>query len=248
MTTGLKALIVGGMFVSISVSAAARQAGQPSGIRLLSPETFAQAVADAERCSPVEEILSGLRTKEGQAYAERLRAQFEAKDGAAQTTALHGPKKPSIPEECFDLSTHTTQVAVGLAGNTFYNYQFTISSPYLRVMLDRSEAKRKLSEPKLTQAAANEGMVGVVVTPYKTFSMIEDMAIKRNEQIIKPLKKSITPKTLQNGFGAKFQSSEAVFVFPVEAFETSQSVELVVIAAETTAKTTMQPAQLSKLR
>jgi hypothetical protein len=216
--------------------------GPPSvpsaGIRLLTSETFAQAVTDADRCAPIEEILNGTRTPGTEAYGAELRKRFP-----------DSPPRPSIPNDCFSFYNHTT-FAVALVGGRFYTYSIRILSPYLRVATDASEAKRKFSTLTLTMEKANEGLVTVLVVPDGTRSpsIIEDAAIRRGDRVIRPVRKIISPTTLQNGFGATFRSSEAVFTFPIDGFQPTESIELAVIAAEATATTKLTPEKLATLK
>jgi hypothetical protein len=66
--------------------------------------------------------------------------------------------------------------------------------------------------------------VDIVVTPgpsFLTADAIQDVVLKRGDQIIRPLARNVAPTTVQNAMGASRTLAEGRFTFDMAAFSTS---------------------------
>jgi hypothetical protein len=131
-------------------------------------------------------------------------------------------------------------------------YSLIVRSPYVTAMIAVSEAKRRFIDlPALSVDTLNDAKVVVDVGPGRNFTRvgtIEDVVVRRNGEIVRPIKSDVKPTKVQNRMGATAHSSEGSFTFPFEVFEPSLDLTFVLIGKEGNFEIHMTQAELRLLR
>lgn len=127
-----------------------------------------------------------------------------------------------------------------------------IESPYVAALLAASEAKRKYEPtPTLDPSTLNAQKVVVHVDPgsqLSTVDVIQNVIIKRNDQIIRPLKQKIVPTTVSNAMGASRPAATGDFTFDFDTFAPTDSITLVFVGAKGNWEWVMSPQELALLK
>ncbi len=131
-------------------------------------------------------------------------------------------------------------------------FDVSISSPWVRAASAAAEARRKYQpEPKLSLDDLNQQGLLIVVRPGKsltTADAIENVVIKRGDEIIRPIEATMAPETTVNALGAKLEVSRGTFRFAMEALAPSSAVTIVCVGAKGNYEITLTAMQLSRLR
>jgi hypothetical protein len=99
-------------------------------------------------------------------------------------------------------------------------FYITLLTPYMRVTSIVAEAKRRFADPPQFSADTlnAEGLL-IHVSEGGNFleaDVVDDLVIKKGEQIIRPTKKQITPSMVQNRAGASKPSATGEFYFALD--------------------------------
>lgn len=131
-------------------------------------------------------------------------------------------------------------------------YQISIFSPFTRAAMEAAEAKRKfLPTPALKLEELNLDAVQVRVGPgsnFTSFGTIENVVVKRGDEVTRPVKADVHSTTIQNRMGATATAAEGVFTFDFSAFEPSKPVKLVLIGKDGNYEWPLEAAELARLR
>lgn len=131
-------------------------------------------------------------------------------------------------------------------------FALQILTPFARVAWSIQEAKRKYAEPALPSLDdLNRELVIVHVSEgvsFATIDTVENVVLKRDGAIQRPLKSTITPTVVQNGAGATKATATGDFVFDFSSFEPNADLTIVVIGASSNFEWTMSPWELAALR
>lgn len=131
-------------------------------------------------------------------------------------------------------------------------FRFLIMSPYVAAMIAAAEAKRKYEPtPTLSADALNADRVVISVRPGEllaTADSIENVLIKRNGQIVRPLKQRIIPMTISNALGASEASAQGDFTFDFDVFAPDTPITIVMIGARANLEFTLMPDELAYLK
>jgi hypothetical protein len=132
-------------------------------------------------------------------------------------------------------------------------FVFFIETPYSRVTAIASEARRKFVDPKYPSIEAlNASRVNVIVIPGRNMSTvgtIENVVIKRGDQMTRPLAAEVTPTTVQNGFGMTKETARGRFTFDYAAFDSGNGpVTLVLVGSTGNYEWTMTPDDLLRMK
>lgn len=131
-------------------------------------------------------------------------------------------------------------------------FNVTILTPWARAAMTALEAKRKYEPaPQLSADALNRLGLSIEVFPgssMTTADAIENVVIKRGENIIRPIERKVEPRTIQNALGAKRELSMGTFRFEMDALAPTADVTIVLIGSRGNYEITLTPAELSHLR
>ena len=104
----------------------------------------------------------------------------------------------------------------------------------------------------MTVQELNTDGVIVVVRPgtdFSTVDSIEDLVLKRGDEIMRPVKKSIEPTVVHNSLGAQKSSAIGQFQFSLDAFSILRGpVTIVCIGASANYEWTLTALDLANLR
>jgi hypothetical protein len=127
-----------------------------------------------------------------------------------------------------------------------------IDTPYSRAAQRAWEAKRRLQPiPVMSLATLNSGQVRMRVGPgssIRSADAIENVYIKRQSKIIKPLRLAVKPTTVRTLMGARRTLTEGEFVFPVSAFDPSEAVAVVLVGKSDTHEWIISADDLARMR
>jgi hypothetical protein len=131
-------------------------------------------------------------------------------------------------------------------------YNISFLTPFTRAAFAVLEAKRKYEpQPTLKADDLNAGKVIVHISPggdFTRLATIENVIIKRNGEIIRPLRAAVQPKVVQNRLGASATTAEGSFTFDFSVFEPSAAITLVLIGKEGNYEWWMSTDELARLR
>jgi hypothetical protein len=131
-------------------------------------------------------------------------------------------------------------------------FTLVVASPFVRVITIVEESKRKFLEPKFPSLdELNADKVQIIVTPggsMLTVDTIENVIIKRGDEIIRPLRAVIEPTVVQNNAGAKKDSAGGLFTFDYSAFEPTMPITLVLIGKRANFEWTLRTDEVAQLR
>lgn len=130
-------------------------------------------------------------------------------------------------------------------------FRLLIQTPYSSVAGLAAEAARRhqdFAAPPLE--AVNHG-VTLDVAPgpsITTADAVENVVLRRDGQIIKPLKSHVEPATVQTAMGARRELSQGQFLFPMDPFAPTAALTIVVIGRTGNWEWTMTPRELAVLK
>jgi hypothetical protein len=131
-------------------------------------------------------------------------------------------------------------------------FSFTVMSPFMSVIAIVENAKRKYTDPQFPSLdRLNADKVQIMVFPggsILTVDTIENVIIKRGDQIIRPLKAAVTPTVVQNNAGAQKDSANGVFTFDYATFEPDSAITFVLIGKSRNFEWTLEPNEVAQLR
>lgn len=131
-------------------------------------------------------------------------------------------------------------------------FTVTLSSPWIRAAMVASEARRRfLPIPQLSiQSFNDEGLI-IEVSPGRSLvnaDLIENVVVKRTDQIVRPLSAEITPTIITNALGAKREVARGRFRFPMEALGQETPIEIVCVGRRGNFTVHLSRLELSWLR
>lgn len=109
-------------------------------------------------------------------------------------------------------------------------------SPYLRAFRLATEARRRFQPlPPLELEWLNAGGLQLIVSPRSidVFEEIEDLVLKRGNEIIRPTSAAVLPHVMQSGDGRRRESQRGTFVFPIDTFAPDRGAITIVCVAKT---------------
>lgn len=131
-------------------------------------------------------------------------------------------------------------------------YSFQVMSPYMRVVAIARESARKFEDPHFPALAVlNAEKIDFIVGPTSTMRLIdtiENVVIKRGEEVVRPIKTVVKPTVVQNAMGAKKETAEGHFTFDYAAFDPSTSITIVMIGKGGNYEWQMTPEELRQLK
>jgi hypothetical protein len=130
-------------------------------------------------------------------------------------------------------------------------FMILIDTPYSMVVSVSAEAKRRFAEmPSVDLADLNAG-VTIEIAPgpsLREADAVEDVILKKNDQVIRSIKATVKPTTIQNAMGASREVSDGQFVFPFEAFRADGPLTIIVIGQGGNWEWTMTRGELAQIR
>lgn len=195
---------------------------------------------------PTSDIVLGIRPLTSQTLAEAIAAG----QNGSPTNSLTDPI--TILTEVRARATKRPAADPRFAAYHDAPFRFLIISPYVTAMIAAAEAKRKYEPtPTLSADGLNADHVVISVRPGEllaTADSIENVLIKRNGQIVRPLTQRITPMTISNALGASEASAQGDFRFDFGVFAPDAPITIVMIGARANLEFTFKPDELAQLK
>jgi hypothetical protein len=121
-------------------------------------------------------------------------------------------------------------------GNAVFEVQ--VETPYLSAVKHAWDAKRRYQKvPPISLTALNGDLVRIKVTPGVNVSAadaIENVLFKRDGKVFQPVRKVVTPVTIQSKLGVKVTLTQGVFTFDFAVFEASTDISIVLVGRRET--------------
>jgi hypothetical protein len=218
---------------------------QTQGIQPLTPATATEAIADGLLGSST--ISNSPVAMRQRAVGRQLSTMVEADPRAAPVGCPHIPCAPVLTGR--DLLMARAALERQLWDRP--PFPFTIVTPYYIVSAIARDAARTSTTPTypaLDTLNAGRVAIHVAASDHLGDDVIANVIIRRDGQTLKPLKASVTPERLTNGFGATWASASGVFVFDFATFAPDLPIVIVLIGRTKNYEWTMSPDELGQLK
>jgi hypothetical protein len=207
----------------------------------IGPNTAPRYVSTQQSATPTEAVVLVLDRPDDVRRAEAL-SKPKGKGIQPITAASFANARQNPPAD--DSSLRYSCIShTGLVGK--------IKSPYIVALETAAEAARRFTKVSIPYAAINAKKVTLVVEPIGSIleaDAVEDVVIKRNGRVLRPLLKTVTPTTFRTAMGATRQLTVGRFTFDFSVFEPSTDIEIVMIGKAENTTCTITADELAELR